>query len=170
MHLEWTTICSLVWGLTSWLFVDNYVELTAKGNYVYVDRPVVPNCFISSLHKAALSFTSRTLKEAALTKCGTQPPLYPRLHLAPCNFISPLQHLTTQSLFSHPPTSISWALLEASPIMSYLADKLKEQGNATFRDGDFVKAEELYTQAIQKYSQNPLIFTNRANARLKLQM
>ena len=53
--------------------------------------------------------------------------------------------------------------------MSYLADKLKEQGNAAFRDGEFVKAEELYTQAIQKYSQNPLIFTNRANVRLKLQ-
>lgn len=53
--------------------------------------------------------------------------------------------------------------------MSYLADKLKEQGNAAFRDGEYVKAEELYTQAIQKYSQNPLIFTNRANLRLKLQ-
>ncbi|CAK4034117.1 E3 ubiquitin- ligase CHIP [Lecanosticta acicola] len=52
---------------------------------------------------------------------------------------------------------------------SYLADKLKEQGNAAFREGNFVKAEELYTQAIQKYSQNPLIFTNRANVRLKLQ-
>lgn len=53
--------------------------------------------------------------------------------------------------------------------MSYLADKLKEQGNAAFRDGEYIKAEELYTQAVQKYSQNPLIFTNRANVRLKLQ-
>lgn len=53
--------------------------------------------------------------------------------------------------------------------MSYLADQLKEKGNLAFRNGDFIEAEELYTQAVQKYSQNPLIFTNRANVRLKLQ-
>jgi STIP1 family protein 1 len=53
--------------------------------------------------------------------------------------------------------------------MSYLADELKEKGNAAFRNGSFIEAEELYTQAIQKYSRNPLIFTNRANVRLKLQ-
>jgi STIP1 homology and U-box containing protein 1 len=53
--------------------------------------------------------------------------------------------------------------------MSHLADDLKEKGNAAFRSGDFVQAEDFYTQAVQKYSQNPLIFTNRANARLKLQ-
>ncbi|KAF2164354.1 hypothetical protein M409DRAFT_25233 [Zasmidium cellare ATCC 36951] len=53
--------------------------------------------------------------------------------------------------------------------MSYLADQLKEKGNAAFRAGDFSAAEDLYTQAIQKYSRNSLIFTNRANVRLKLQ-
>src|ERR1700753_1813891 len=53
--------------------------------------------------------------------------------------------------------------------MSYLADQLKEQGNIAFRNGEFVEAEDYYTQAIQKYSRNPLIFTNRANVRLKLQ-
>lgn len=53
--------------------------------------------------------------------------------------------------------------------MSYLADQLKEKGNSAFRNGDFAEAEDLYTQAIQKHSRNPLIFTNRANVRLKLQ-
>ena len=53
--------------------------------------------------------------------------------------------------------------------MSYLADQLKEKGNDAFRKGEFIEAEDLYTQAVTKYSQNPLIFTNRANVRLKLQ-
>ena len=53
--------------------------------------------------------------------------------------------------------------------MSYLAEELKEKGNTAFRNGDFVDAEDFYTQAVQKYSRNQLIFTNRANARLKLQ-
>lgn len=53
--------------------------------------------------------------------------------------------------------------------MSYLAEQLKDKGNAAFREGNFLEAEELYTQAIQKHSRNPLIFTNRANVRLKLQ-
>lgn len=53
--------------------------------------------------------------------------------------------------------------------MAHEANALKEKGNAAFRDGDFLKAEDLYTAAIQRYSRNPLIFNNRANARLKLQ-
>ena len=53
--------------------------------------------------------------------------------------------------------------------MSYLAESLKEKGNIAFRSGDFADAEDYYTQAIQKYSRNQLIFTNRANVRLKLQ-
>lgn len=53
--------------------------------------------------------------------------------------------------------------------MAHLADALKEKGNQSFRNGDFLEAEDFYTQGIQKYSRNPLIFTNRANARLKLQ-
>jgi len=53
--------------------------------------------------------------------------------------------------------------------MSYQADQLKEKGNQAFRNGDYLAAEDWYTQAIQRYSRNPLIFTNRANVRLKLQ-
>jgi len=49
------------------------------------------------------------------------------------------------------------------------ADALKEQGNKAFKEGDYQAAEELYTQACQRFSRNPLLFTNRANARLKLQ-
>lgn len=52
---------------------------------------------------------------------------------------------------------------------SYAAEQLKEKGNVAFRNGEYAEAEDLYTQAVQKYSRNPLIFTNGANARLKLQ-
>lgn len=52
--------------------------------------------------------------------------------------------------------------------MAALAEQLKNQGNDAFRRGDYPEAESFYTQAIQKYSRNPLIFTNRANVRLKL--
>ncbi|TKA63378.1 hypothetical protein B0A55_11423 [Friedmanniomyces simplex] len=52
---------------------------------------------------------------------------------------------------------------------SYQAEQLKEKGNDAFRNGEYLVAEDLYTQAVQKYSRNPLIFTNRANVRLKLQ-
>lgn len=44
--------------------------------------------------------------------------------------------------------------------MSHLAEQLKEKGNAAFKDGDYQLAEDLYTQAVQKYSKNHLIFTN----------
>ncbi|KAM0708180.1 hypothetical protein Q7P35_004830 [Cladosporium inversicolor] len=49
------------------------------------------------------------------------------------------------------------------------ADALKAQGNTAFKNGDFALAEDFYTQAVQRFSRNPLLFTNRANARLKLQ-
>jgi STIP1 family protein 1 len=52
---------------------------------------------------------------------------------------------------------------------SYAAEQLKEKGNASFRNGEYQEAEDFYTQAIQRYSKNQLIFTNRANVRLKLQ-
>lgn len=53
--------------------------------------------------------------------------------------------------------------------MAHLAESFKEKGNIAFRSGDFAEAEQQYTLAIQKYSKNPLLFTNRAFARLKLQ-
>jgi tetratricopeptide (TPR) repeat protein len=54
-------------------------------------------------------------------------------------------------------------------LMAAAADALKEQGNKAFKEGNFIAAEEFYTQAVQRFSRNPLLFTNRANARLKLQ-
>lgn len=53
--------------------------------------------------------------------------------------------------------------------MAHIADGLKEKGNALFKSGDYAGAEEQYTLAIQRYSRNPLLFTNRAFSRLKLQ-
>ncbi|KAF2746266.1 U-box-domain-containing protein [Sporormia fimetaria CBS 119925] len=47
------------------------------------------------------------------------------------------------------------------------ADKLKSQGNVRFREGDYDGAEGYYSQAIVKNPNNPLLFTNRANARMK---
>ena len=51
----------------------------------------------------------------------------------------------------------------------YAAEQLKTQGNTHFKNGEYEAAETLYGQAIQKNSKNPLLFTNRANARLKLE-
>ena len=51
----------------------------------------------------------------------------------------------------------------------YAAEQLKTQGNKHFKEGEYEQAESLYGQAIQKNSKNPLLFTNRANARLKLE-
>lgn len=55
------------------------------------------------------------------------------------------------------------------PGNEYAAEQLKNQGNTHFKNGEYDSAETLYSQAIQKNSSNPLLFTNRANARLKLQ-
>ncbi|KAF1945065.1 U-box-domain-containing protein [Clathrospora elynae] len=55
------------------------------------------------------------------------------------------------------------------PGNEYAAEQLKTSGNKSFKDGDYDAAEALYSQAIQKHSANPLLFTNRANARLKLE-
>jgi STIP1 family protein 1 len=55
------------------------------------------------------------------------------------------------------------------PGNEYAAEQLKSAGNKCFKNGDFEEAENLYSQAIQKNSNGPLLFTNRANARLKLQ-
>ncbi|CAN9218477.1 unnamed protein product [Alternaria alternata] len=55
------------------------------------------------------------------------------------------------------------------PGNEYAAEQLKNSGNKCFKNGDYEEAEALYSQAIQKNSANPLLFTNRANARLKLE-
>lgn len=54
-----------------------------------------------------------------------------------------------------------------APSNEYVAEQLKNQGNQRFKEGDYEGAEGYYSQAIQKNSSNPLLFTNRANARLK---
>jgi STIP1 family protein 1 len=53
---------------------------------------------------------------------------------------------------------------------AHLSDQLKNQGNAHFKNGEYVQAVHLYSQAIQKNPGNPLLYTNRANARLKLSL
>ncbi|KAK3400248.1 hypothetical protein B0T20DRAFT_180493 [Sordaria brevicollis] len=45
---------------------------------------------------------------------------------------------------------------------------LKEEGNRHFQKGDYIAAEALYTKAILSDPSNPLLYTNRAMARLKL--
>ncbi|KAF2623623.1 U-box domain-containing protein [Macroventuria anomochaeta] len=55
------------------------------------------------------------------------------------------------------------------PGNEYAAEQLKAQGNACFKNGDYEGAEGYYSQAIQKNSSNPLLFTNRAMARNKLE-
>jgi tetratricopeptide (TPR) repeat protein len=52
--------------------------------------------------------------------------------------------------------------------MAHLSEQLKAKGNDAFRQGEYAEAEDLYSQAIQKNATNPLLFTNRANVRLKL--
>lgn len=55
------------------------------------------------------------------------------------------------------------------PGNEYAAEQLKTQGNVCFKNGDYEGAEAYYSQAIQKNSSNPLLFTNRAMARNKLE-
>nr|POE54550.1 acetylesterase [Quercus suber] len=74
-----------------------------------------------------------------------------------------LEQRATQERYEHQNSS------DPIRMASYQADQLKEQGNTAFKNQDYETAEALYTQAIQKYSRNQFIFTNRANARLKLQ-
>jgi tetratricopeptide (TPR) repeat protein len=49
-----------------------------------------------------------------------------------------------------------------------LAEQLKQKGNIHFKDGEYEAAVTFYSQAIQQNSTNYLLYTNRANARLKL--
>ncbi|KAK4159838.1 STIP1 y and U box-containing protein 1 [Cladorrhinum sp. PSN259] len=48
------------------------------------------------------------------------------------------------------------------------ATLLKEQGNRHFQTGDYARAEALYSQALIADPTNPVLYTNRAMARLKL--
>ncbi|KAK0053257.1 tetratricopeptide repeat protein 12 [Biomphalaria pfeifferi] len=48
------------------------------------------------------------------------------------------------------------------------ANTLKEQGNAEFKQGNFQKALELYNQAIDQIRDSSVLYTNRAQARMKL--
>jgi STIP1 family protein 1 len=50
----------------------------------------------------------------------------------------------------------------------HIAEQLKERGNAHFKRGEYEEAEALYGQAVQQNAENPLLYTNRANVRLKL--
>ena len=49
-----------------------------------------------------------------------------------------------------------------------LSEEFKHLGNKSFQDEKFTEAEELYTSAILQSDENPLLFTNRAQARIKL--
>ncbi|KAK2805784.1 hypothetical protein FQN50_006060 [Emmonsiellopsis sp. PD_5] len=50
-----------------------------------------------------------------------------------------------------------------------MAYELKNRGNDRFKEGDYTGAEELYSQAIQKNSNEPSFFNNRALVRIKLE-
>ncbi|EEQ29300.1 putative RING-type E3 ubiquitin transferase [Microsporum canis] len=49
-----------------------------------------------------------------------------------------------------------------------MAYELKARGNERYKEGDYEGAEELYSQAIQKNSNDPAFFNNRALVRIKL--
>ncbi|KAK7756670.1 hypothetical protein SLS62_001111 [Diatrype stigma] len=48
--------------------------------------------------------------------------------------------------------------------------QLKEEGNSHFKKEDYIGAESLYSKAIIADDSNPALYTNRAMARLKLEM
>jgi len=54
------------------------------------------------------------------------------------------------------------------PTPVQVSEKLKQQGNECFKEGDYNGAEHYYTLAIQQNSTNPVLWTNRANARMKI--
>ncbi|KAJ5646143.1 hypothetical protein N7490_002515 [Penicillium lividum] len=49
-----------------------------------------------------------------------------------------------------------------------MAQALKTKGNELFKQGDYIGAEDLYSQAILKDPHDPTFFTNRAITRIKL--
>ncbi|KAK0619968.1 hypothetical protein B0T14DRAFT_520320 [Immersiella caudata] len=54
--------------------------------------------------------------------------------------------------------------------MSARAMQLKEEGNRHFQAGDYVSAEALYSKALIADPGNPTLYTNRAMARLKMNL
>ncbi|KAJ5703211.1 Tetratricopeptide-like helical [Penicillium malachiteum] len=50
-----------------------------------------------------------------------------------------------------------------------MAQELKAKGNQLFKQGDYVGAEDFYSQAILKDPHDPTFFTNRAITRIKLE-
>ncbi|XP_051494388.1 tetratricopeptide repeat protein 12 isoform X2 [Apus apus] len=51
----------------------------------------------------------------------------------------------------------------------HLANALKEEGNVAFRKGDFVTAIQRYTEGLEKLKDKQELYTNRAQAYLKMQ-
>ncbi|NXI56413.1 TTC12 protein, partial [Chloroceryle aenea] len=51
----------------------------------------------------------------------------------------------------------------------HLANALKEKGNAAFRKGDYVTAIQRYTEGLEKLKDKQELYTNRAQAHLKMQ-
>ena len=47
------------------------------------------------------------------------------------------------------------------------SEEIKQLGNEAFRAGDYRLAEDYYTSALMKNKQNHVLFTNRAQARLR---
>lgn len=49
------------------------------------------------------------------------------------------------------------------------ATALKDKGNAAFKGHDWPGAIDFYTQAIEKYDADPVFYSNRAQAQIKLE-
>jgi len=57
---------------------------------------------------------------------------------------------------------------ESRKVNECIAEKLKLDGNEAFNAGDYVKAVELYTEALAHMRQCAVLYTNRAQAYLRL--
>jgi STIP1 family protein 1 len=68
------------------------------------------------------------------------------------------------------PLDYSYYTSLSIPMSPAAAERLKEEGNGHYKNGDFVKAIRLYSMAIQQNASNPLLYTNRANARIRLRL
>lgn len=107
---------------------------------------------------------------AAEAHNGAPPP--PTVPITP----SQLRRLSRGTTSPPPTSSARWRrqpfkfLVNMPPAGNeYAAEQLKQQGNTCFKNGDYEGAEGYYSQAIQKNPSNPLFFTNRAQARNKLE-